>query len=745
MISRRGFILSGAAAGGGLLLAYGAWRLDDGDAAQKFATSGRPAPALNAWIKIEPNGEIVCAIHRAEMGQGITTGLAQILIEELDADWSQARFEFSPVDRDYFNFAILEDGRPFGDPEASWWAGTGTWAMRQVMHAVGLSLTVASTSTIDAWDVVRPAGAAARQMLIGAAARRWQCDPASLRTEGGFVIDDAGGRKAGYGELAESAALETPPSDPRMKSRDEYRIIGRDMPRLDTPIKVRGSAVYASDIVLPDMLFASIAHSPVVGTKVASFDSNGAEAMPGVAGIVRAGDTAVAVVADNTWIAMEAADRIRVEAEAVDTVETRGLDARYFAKLDADERVMLREDPNTLDTISSASASITSEYAAPYLAHECMEPMSCVALYSGDALEVWVGSQSNSLSRDIAAAVSGLEKDRVTVHSTFMGGAFGRRSEMDFVEQAVAVAMQFPNRPIKLAWSRRQDLRHGAFRPAAIARVSGCLDELGNIAAIDYAVVQQSVSADYTRRTPSPRKVDDFEDRYIVAPVDKPLYRVDRLRTGYIPVIAHVPVGYWRSVSYTLNPFFFESFIDELAVEAGSDPLEFRRGALADNPRCLAVLDALEQAAGPLTTDGRGYAIILSHGTMVAHAIDVAVTGGKFARVERVTCAIDCGLALHPDNVVAQTEGCIFDGLAVALDGRIDIRAGKIRQQFFSTYAQFRLDQQPQIDVRIVPSDNRPGGVGEAAIPGVAPALCNAIFAATGERIRRLPVRTRDT
>jgi len=370
---------------------------------------------------------------------------------------------------------------------------------------------------------------------------------------------------------------------------------------------------------------------------------------------------------------------------------------------------------------------------------------SCVARFAGDALEVWVGTQSNSLSRDVAAAVSGLAKDRVTVHSTFMGGAFGRRSEMDFVAQAVALAVQLPGRPIKLSWTRRQDVRHGAFRPASVARVRGTVDADGNIAAIDFAVAQQSVTADFARRVPSPRKVDDDDDRYIVAPADQPLYRVDKLRASYVPVIAHVPVGFWRSVSFTLIPFFFESFVDELAANTAADPLEFRRRALAGKPRYLAVLDALAELAGPATADGRGYAFIESHGTVVGHAIDVAAREGKFDRVMRVACTIDCGFALHPDNVIAQTEGCIFDGLAAALDGRIDIRAGKVRQQYFSTYAQFRMDQQPQIDIRIVPSDNRPGGVGEAAIPGVAPALCNAIFAATGERIRRLPVRTRDT
>ena len=602
MLSRRDLIVSGAAAGGGLVLAYGAWRLDDGDAATKFAAGGRPGFPLNAWLKIDATGDVTCAIHRAEMGQGITTGLAQLLIEELDADWSRARFEFAPVDRDYYNFGILEDGRPFGDPEASWWAGTGTWAMRRVMHAVGLSLTVASTSTIDAWDVIRPAGAAARQMLIAAAAHRWQTDPRTLRTEPGFVIDPVTDRRAGYGELAEAAAREMPPPDPPLKPPSEYRIVGHDVPRLDTTLKVDGTAVYASDVELPDMLYATVVHSPVVGTRVATFDANGADEQPGVVSVLPAGEHAVAVVARDTWTAMQAAKLLQVEAHPTEVVDTDELADRYFELLDTREKVVIRDDGAVGAALDTAATKTRARYSAPYLAHECMEPMSCVAHLHDGELELWVGTQSNSLSRDVAAAAAGVDSRRVTVHSTFMGGAFGRRADMDFVEQAASIAAALPGRPIKLTWSRQQDLRHDSYRPFAVARIEGAVGGDGSIAALRYEVAAQSVSADYARRTPSPRKVADDDDRYVVAPSDIPLYDVGKLRAQYVPVRAHVPVGYWRSVSYTLNPFFLESFIDELAAAADADPLDFRRRALAGHDRHLSVLDAAEAAAGPLQT-----------------------------------------------------------------------------------------------------------------------------------------------
>ena len=304
MLSRRGFVLSGLAVGGGLVIGYTQWRFNDGDAAAKFAASGNEAAPLNAWLKIDNSGQITCAIHRAEMGQGVTTSLAMLLAEELDADWSQMRFEFAPVDRDYYNFGMLLNGQPLGDPEASWLAGTGTWAMRKVFHSMGLSMTISSSSMIDAWDTLRPAGASARQMLIAAAAGQWQVPAESLRTESGWVIDDAQDRKASYGELAEAAARERPPSKPRLKDSSQYRIIGHDVPRLDTAIKVQGAAKFGVDVVQPDMLYAAIVHSPIAGTDIGSFETNGAEELPGIERILLAGEAgkerAVAVVADST-------------------------------------------------------------------------------------------------------------------------------------------------------------------------------------------------------------------------------------------------------------------------------------------------------------------------------------------------------------------------------------------------------------------------------------------------------------
>ncbi len=760
MLSRRGLIISGAALGGGLCVGYGYTALDDGDAASKFAASGRAAYPLGAWLKIGSDGSVTCGIHRAEMGQGVTTSLAMLLAEELDADWSKVRFEFLPVDRDYFNFGMLLNGQPLGDPAKSWAAATGTWAIRHAFHALGMSMTISSSSTVDAWDTLRPAGAAARHMLLSAAARRWQIDIGQLRSESGFVHEKTSERKLSFGELAEQASQESPPSSVKLKDVKNYKLIGSNPPRLDVPMKIDGRARFAMDIQQADMLYAAIVHSPVAGAAAAEFVSNGAESMPGVHAIVPAGPPrfqgAVAVVAENSWQALQAASRVSVVPDSVggDLVDSQALPKQYRRLLQERAPVIFHEslatrdgksgeDGRTFDSLMaeiSPDRTVIAEYEVPFIAHACMEPMNCTAVYTDQSLEIWAPTQANSVARDIAAKMSGLRKNQVTLHTTFMGGGFGRRAEMDFLEQAVSVAMAVPGRPVKIFWSREQDIRHDAFRPAAYCRIVGALDG-DRIVALDYQLVTQSVVASYETRTPTPRGGDALTDDSVVTAVNPPIYSIPNRRVGYVPADLHVPAGYWRSVSHSWNSFFLESFVDELAAAAQSDPLAFRQRALADRPRHKQVLDTLAAMVEDSRADGIGYAVTESHTTVTAHAVEVQTFNGVFERVSRVCCAVDCGPVIHPDNVIAQMEGSIVDGLSAALYGQIDIEKGKVVQGNFDTYQRMRLTDCPIIEVQIVSSQQRrPGGIGEPGLPGTAPALTNAIFAATGQRIRSLPV-----
>jgi isoquinoline 1-oxidoreductase beta subunit len=529
-------------------------------------------------------------------------------------------------------------------------------------------------------------------------------------------------------------------------------------------MKVNGTAVFGIDVQLPDMLYATVVHSPVAGSLVSTFSTNGAENMPGVRTIVKAGapglERAVAVVAENSWQALQAAQKITVTSAAVgsELANDAALAAQYKTMLDDAAPVIFRDTVadsgddsdvnNSFDAVIAQldqKAIVTADYSVPFLAHVCMEPMNCTALYTGAALEIWAPTQANSISRDIAAKLSGLDNSQVTLHTTFIGGGFGRRAEMDFIEQAVSVAMQMPGRPIKLFWSREQDIRHDTYRPAAACRIRGVLASNGMPDLLDYKLVTQSVAASYEIRTPTPRGGDASTDKTVVEAVNPPIYPLQHLRIGFVPIELHVPAGFWRSVAHSWTTFFIESFIDELAVAANINPLEFRRRALADKPRHLQVLNTLAEKLGdsPATEPGYGigYAVAESHATVVAHAVEVTTTGGKLARVQRVVCVVDCGPVVHPDNVMAQMEGSIIDGLSAALYGKVAILGGEVQSANFDDYRFMRLEHSPTIEVHLIASQqSRPGGVGEPGLPGVAPALCNAIFAATRERIRTLPV-----
>ena len=745
-ITRRQFLITGLAAGGGLAIGYGLKRLDDGDAAQKFVASTPDSFALNAWIKIVPSGEITFAVHRAEMGQGVSTSLPMMLAEEMDADWSMVRYEFAPVDKDYFNFGIVGGGRPFGDTEESFWAAAGTSVLRRVFHVMGLSMTIGSSSIIDAYDTLRPAGASARAMLIAAAAKKWRLPKNTLKTEMGWVIDESGGRRASYGELAEAAAQERPLSNPPLKDPRDYRIVGTNIPRLDVPAKVEGSAMFGIDITLPNMLYATVKHAPVFGSKIKSYNPDPVLERPGVEKVIGIGDDTIAVIARSTWQAMEAAGDLDVSFTngPPEPADSSRLFAAYHEALDDPNPSVFRNDGNAQAALATANARVEAVYEVPFLAHLCMEPMNCTALVSDAGVKVWAPTQSNTLAHRIAAEAAGVNPDKVIVHSTLIGGAFGRRAETDFVRQAVTAAKAMPGRPVKLTWSREEDVQHDAYRPAAVCKMQGGLDREGNLVALGSTLVTQSVVASYNERTPTARGGNARKDRSVCSGIYDMVYPVPHMLVTYVPRTWDVPAGYWRSVGQSHGCFFVESFIDELAHANNEDPLEFRRRLLHKQPRHLAVLNEAALRAdwgAPMAPGrGRGLAIIDNHETIVAEVAKISVNNGGRLSVEEVICIVNCRQVIHPDTVIAQMEGAILDGLSAALYGQITLTQGRVDQSNFSDYRFLSLAEAPKVKVHLLSEGGRPGGIGELGLPPIAPALANAIFDATGRRIRFLPI-----
>ncbi len=745
-ISRRAMLVSGLAAGSALLVGWGWRRLDDGDATEAFGAAAPGSVALNPWIRIAPDGLVTVGIHRAEMGQGIVTTIAMIVAEELDADWSKVRYEFTPVDRDYYNFGFVGRGQPLGDTAGRPFAQLGTAAIRGVMHAFGLGITVSSASTIDAWDVLRPVAAAARAMLVEAAAVRLGVPAQNLRTRDGRVADPGSGRLLGYGELAAEAARRSPPADPPLKDPAEYRLVGRDPPRLELPAKVDGSARYGLDVRLPGLRFAAIKRCPQFGGTLRRFDDAAARAVPGYERTLQLAPDMLAAVATDTWAAQQAIAKVEIDW-APPPPEAAGLSSRtlldqYRGAFDSPDAVYAVERKGA-DASATALALIEREYAVPFLAHACMEPMNATALRHADGrLEVWAPTQAPSLARSEAARMAGLEAESVTFHSTLLGGGFGRRAELDYVLAAVTLAIQMPGVPVQAFWSRFQDLRHDCYRPAAACRMRARLCDDGAVAAIDAVVVAQSVLASNGARTPSPRATTASKDKSIVSGIADSPYDWPDPAVAFVGRELAVPVGFWRSVSHSYSAFFVESFVDELADQLGVAPLELRRRWLTARPRALAVLEAaaargrLGEALPP--GEGRGIALSESHGSVAAHVVHVSAA--PTLRVLRVTSVLDCGRIVRPDGVRAQVEGSVVDGLWAALRCNLRIEAGRVVQGNFHDYPLLRINEVPPIDVHLLDSTLRPGGVGEPALPAVAPALCNAIFAATGRRIRQLPV-----
>lgn len=733
-ITRRTLLIGSAAVAGGV--AFGYWKYKTPYDNPLLANLGDGEAALTPYVRIDQQG-VTIITPRAEMGQGVHTTLAALVAEELDVDWNAIRIEHGPASKAYFNGALLEEGATFPQTDVSWKAEL----MRGMTHIpakfLGMQITGGSSTTPDAFVKMRTAGAAARQVLLQAAAERLDVDVETLTTQKGTVVA-ADGTTLAYSALAIAAADISPPRKPQLKPASEWKLLGKSLPRVDVVSKSTGTAEFAIDVRLPGMLYASVKTNPRLGGAMTGFDASKAEGMPGVRKIV-ALDDGVAVVATNTWYAMKAVNAIQFEwAEAPYPGTTDGVFNTLEASFDEDLQDSRFRDDGDIDTAFIESDLLQAEYRVPFLAHATMEPMNATALLEDGRLDVWAGTQAPTQAKKEAEAISGLAPENIFIHTTLMGGGFGRRAEMDFIKQAIRVAKNLEGTPVKLTWTREEDMTHDAYRPAAIARYRAAVAN-GVPTALDLELSTVSVFESQMGRIgmtiPGP------DSSIVQAAWDQP-YNIPNYRvTGYrAPVM--LPVGSWRSVGASQNGFFHESIIDELAHAAGADPLDMRLQLIDHEPsrNVVEAVAAMSNWGQPLPDGhGRGVAFVLSFGVPVAEVIEVADTGDGI-RIVGVWAAVDVGTALDPRNIEAQVQSGINFGLAAAMMGEITVDDGRIQQDNFHTYNSIRMNQAPPISVRVFERGEKIRGIGEPGLPPAAPALANAIFAATGTRIRELPL-----
>jgi isoquinoline 1-oxidoreductase subunit beta len=710
--------------------------------------------AFNAWLSVGPDGAVTVFVPRQEMGQGITTALALLVAEELDCDVARLRFEQAPVDAVYANATMLTDGLPFRPDDDGWLPQVLRHTQYKVAELLGVQATGGSTGVRDAWIVMRHAGAAARSQLVAAAAKRWSVAAGECRTEGGRVLHAASNRALGYGELAIEASQLEPARNVPLKDPGTFRLIGKSKPRLDIPQKTEGTAPFAIDTRMPGMMYAAIAHCPVFGGTLKHVDSAKASRMQGVRAIVElpatsASAAAVAVVADSWWRARNALAALEAswDTGAHGALDSAKQSAAYAGLLANGKGREYERIGDARSVLGSAGARVLeATYSVPYLAHATMEPMNCTALVKDGRCEVWAGNQAPTLARWVAGKTAGIASEKVTLHTPFLGGGFGRRAEMDVVIEAVMIAARVPGTPVQLIWSREEDLQHDVYRPMAMARFRCALDASGTIAAWHNRIVSQSCTQGFTSRILPAAASDLMKDKTTSEGAYDLAYAMPNRLVEHVLAEQPVPVGFWRSVGHSHNAFFVESFLDECTHAAGKDPLQYRIAMLGGAPRHRRVLEAAARAAGwgtPLAgkNQGRGIALAESFHSIVAQVAEVEVDAGN-VRVRRVSCAIDCGRAVNPDTVAAQMESGIVYGLSAALHGKITLKGGRVEQANFPDYEVVRMADCPAIDVKIVESGwEHLGGVGEPGTPPIAPAVANAVFAATGRRVRELPIR----
>ena len=717
-VSRRNFLRASAAAGGGLMVAFHVPMMGEA-AAQQAAGAG---VEVQAWVVVHPDDRVVIRIARSEMGQGTLTGLAQMVAEELDADWARVTTEFPTPGQNLARNRV--------------WGNFGTGGSQGIRQSN---------------DYVRRGGATARVLLVQAAAEAWGVPAADCRAASSVITHVPTGRTTTYGKVAAAAAKLPAPATVALKDPKDWRLVGKRMARLDTVDKTTGKQIYGMDLVLPGMLNAAIKDCPVFGGKLKSFNAAAIEKRPGVRKVVRVGETAVAVVADTWWRAKSALDALPIEWDEGPHAKASSEAFALVLKegLDAPQAVVGNQNGDARAAIAAAARRIEAVYSYPHQNHATMEPMNATARYTPERCEVWCPTQNGEAALAATAEASGLPAAKCEVYKQLLGGGFGRRGQSDYVRQAVQIAREMPGVPIKLIWSREEDMLHGMFHPVTQCKMTAGLDAQGNITGVHMRISGQSILASV-----APQAIRDGRDPVVFqglnasGPEASIGYSFPNLLIDHAMRNPHVPAGFWRGVNLNQNAIYLESFIDELAHATRQDPLALRRKLMAKHPKHLAVLNAVAQRVGwdkPAPAGVfRGLAQTMGFGSYVAACAEVSVNKDGHLKIHRIVAATDCGYAVNPQQIEAQVEGSFVYGLSAALYGECTVKDGRMVQENFHTYPVLKIDEMPKVETVIVASGGFWGGVGEPTIAVAAPAVLNAIFAATGKRIRDLPLKNHD-
>jgi isoquinoline 1-oxidoreductase subunit beta len=712
-MNRRSFVIGTAAVGGGLALGL---ELQIGSGEAEAAAS---EPEVNAWVVIRPDETVVIRVAKSEMGQGTITGLAQLVAEELECDWSKVTFEYPTPGQNL--------------------------ARKQVW---GTMFTAGSRGIRESQELVRKGGAVARQMLLQAAANGWNVPVSECSAVNGVIAHKSSGRTTTFGKVAEAAGKLEPPKDVQLKDPKDWKIAGRPLKRLDTIDKLTGQLIYGIDVKLPGMLNAAIKDCPVFGGKLKSFDAEKIMGMKGVQKVVRVGESAVAVVADTWWQAKTALDALPIKWDEGENANISSASIAEWLKagLDAEQAFVGNQNGDVKAALASAAKKVEAVYSYPYQNHATMEPMNTTALYMADKCEVWCPTQNGDRALAAVIEASGLSAPKCEVHKLPLGGGFGRRTFTDYIHQAVAIAKEMPGTPVKLLWSREEDMAHGRYHPITQAKMVGGFDASGNLTALHMRISGQSIFASVRPESlQNGRDPATFQGLNPSGPEAAIGYTIPNLLIDHAMRNPPVPPGFWRGVNINHNAIYLECFMDELAHSIGQDPLEFRRRLMVQHPKHLAVLNAVAEKIGwaksPSQEIHRGIAQMMAFGSYVAAATEISVDNGNKIKIHRIVAATDCGTAVNPAQIERQIAGSFVYGLSALFYQECTLNGGRIEQENFDTYDSMRIAQMPKVESIIMPSGGFWGGVGEPTICVAGPSVLNAFFNATGQRIRSFPLK----